>query len=351
MRFVFTICSLSWVLLSNAKAGDSIRAEQRSEGLFVIHQVEEGETLYSLAKRYGTSLQEIIAQNQITDNRIEIGQVIEVLVGVTADDQPYPVQNEKQPNEIAGEGYHLVAKGETLYSISRRYDVKVKELKKWNDLEGSTISPGVRLKIDKKAKSLPEPREGNPKKPTVVTQELEDNDFIETLAFSYPLEGFENYLVQTGETLYTIAGKLGVSIDSLRNWNGLESDQLKIGQKLWFKKNDNRTSTDVYNVDTKRNKVQIDENGFKKIYEEGMTSVIGSMDTPRYLALHRSLPIGTTIEVRNLMNNRLVHVKVVGKLPDTGINQDLILRLSKPAYDQLGILDSRSRVEISYFKE
>ena len=74
------------------------------------------------------------------------------------------------------------------------------------------------------------------------------------------------------------------------------------------------------------------------------------MNTSKYLALHRHLPIGTNIEVKNLMNGQLVHVKVVGKLPNTGLNKKLIVRLSKAAYDQLGILDSKARVEVSYFK-
>ncbi|MBC6401292.1 MAG: LysM peptidoglycan-binding domain-containing protein [Ekhidna sp.] len=346
MRFVFTICSLSWALLSNAEVLDSIRAEQRSEGLFIIHQIEEEETIYSLAKRYGGSVDKIITQNQIVDNRIDIGQIIEILVEVNTDEQIDPAQHEKQPPEVTEEGYHLVGKGETLYSISKKYDVKVKNLKKWNNLKGDAIVPDMRLKIDKRAEGLPEAGEDNPKRLVAVSQEPEDSDSIKTLFSPDLFENFESYVVQTGETLYTIADKIGVSIDSLRDWNKLKSDYLKIGQKLWFKENEQ-----VYNVNAEKNKIQTDENGFEKIYEEGLTSVIESMNTSKYLALHRSLSIGTNIEVRNLMNNQVVHVKVVGKLPDTGLNQNLMLRLSKPAYDQLGILDSRSRVEISYFKK
>ncbi|MEO1257112.1 MAG: peptidoglycan-binding protein, partial [Bacteroidota bacterium] len=90
--------------------------------------------------------------------------------------------------------------------------------------------------------------------------------------------------------------------------------------------------------------------GFERVFEEGVASVIESMKTSRFLALHRTLPIGTNLKVRNLMNNQVVHVKVVGKLPSTGLNKNLLLRLSQPAYDQLGILDSKSRVEVSYSK-
>ncbi len=73
--------------------------------------------------------------------------------------------------------------------------------------------------------------------------------------------------------------------------------------------------------------------------------------TNKYLALHRTLPIGTQLEVRNLMNNFKVYVKVVGKLPDTGVNENIVVRLSGSAYETLGVVDPRIRVEISYFKE
>ncbi|MDE0471529.1 MAG: LysM peptidoglycan-binding domain-containing protein [Ekhidna sp.] len=348
MRFVFTICSLSWVFFSNAGVADSIRAEQRSNGLFVIHQVEEEETLYSLAKRYGGTVHEMIVQNQITDNRINVGQMIEILVKKNTDRQTNLAENEKQPPETIAEDYHLVGKGETLYSISRRYNVKVKDLKKWNNLKENAISSGMRLKIDKTPKKPPEPEEEHVEQPVAVSQALAADDSTETLVFNDFPEDFERYLVQTSETLYTIARQIGVSLDSLRAWNSLKSDYLKIGQELWFKK---PSSTDFYSIDDREKRSQAGGDGFEKIYDEGIISVIDSMNTSKYLALHRTLPIGTNIEVRNLMNNQIIQVKVVGKLPDTGINQNLMLRLSKPAYDQLGILDSRSRVEISYFKK
>ena len=45
------------------------------------------------------------------------------------------------------EVYHLVKKGDTLYNIALRYDITVKTLKRWNKLEGDTISIGQRLRV------------------------------------------------------------------------------------------------------------------------------------------------------------------------------------------------------------
>ncbi|WP_420318268.1 LysM peptidoglycan-binding domain-containing protein [Ekhidna sp.] len=328
------------IFTSFAYPADSIRAEQREEGLFIVHEVEDQETIYSIARRYGGSVIGIIKHNQIIDNRIEIGQIIYVLV-----EEEKPVQVNLVDQFSTDENVHMVELGETLYSISKRYDVKLKDLRRWNNLPDNNISPGMRLKLadevessklQEEVKDVAEPLVEVPAD-TVIEEAID------------PFAEFEKYLVQTGETLSTIAKKIGVSMDSLKEWNDLEGDYLKIGQDLFYKESEVSDSAKL--VEPKETvRTQIDEKGFERIYEEGVASVIESMNTSRYLALHRTLPIGTNLKVRNLMNNQVVHVKVVGKLPNTGLNKNLLLRLSQPAYDQLGILDSKSRVEVSYNK-
>ena len=341
MKCVFTLCSLLVSSIVFSSPTDSLRSEKREQGLFVIHRVEEEETIYSLSGRYGGSVRSIIKFNKIENNRIEIGQIIQILIEKEAteiiDD---PVAKE------SSEGIHIVKQGETLYSLSRKYGVKLRELKKWNNLDSNYLSPGMRLKtgsdvLDEDMKNISQDSITN----TPPSNHLDAGNLKD------PFDGFEKYLVQTGETLYTIASKTGLNIDSLKLWNGLNNDYLKIGQELFFKKENTNSSISVTQPEKKKSRTQVDEKGFEKIYEEGVASVIESIETSRYLALHRTLPIGTHLEVRNLMNNQVVHVKVVGKLPDTGINQNILFRLSQPAYDQLGILDSKSRVEISYYKD
>lgn len=346
MKFVFTLVSLLMMVAAFANPLDSIRVERRAEGLFIVHEVEEEETIYSIAKRYGGSVIGIIKHNQIVDNRIEIGQIIYVLV-----EEEKPVKAVVVDESPVRNNIHVVEMGETLYSISRRYDVKLKELRRWNNLPDNNISPGMQLKLSREAE-IPKAEE-QPNKPDTTeapkTEEVIKDDSTE-LYDTDPFHDFEKYLVQTGETLSTIARKIGVSIDSLKLWNGLNGDYLKIGQELFFKEKEDTSEVRI-NEPTKKIRTQIDDKGFERIYEEGVASVIQSMNTTRFLALHRSLPIGTNLEVRNLMNNQVVYVKVVGKLPNTGLNKNLLLRLSQPAYDQLGILDSKSRVEVSYNKQ
>lgn len=331
MRFVLVLFSL--MIHMSGRAGehlrDSLRSEHRPDGLYVIHQVDEQETLFSIAKRYGGSVAAIIEHNHITNNKIDIGQTIEILIS--------EIDKEKVAKDSGS--YHVVVQGETLYSISKQYKVTIDDLKKWNQLSANKLPIGMELRVGKSSdKDLQMNK-------IQVSHEKTDTAGIDVEV----VDVFDKYLVQTGETLSSIAAKMGVSIDSLKSWNGLTSSHLSIGQSLNFKKN--KTQEDINTIKTSKGKqVRIDEDGFERIYEEGVASLIESMNTNRYLALHKTLPIGTTIEVRNLMNNQVVHAKVVGKLPNTGPNKKLMVRLSKVAYDQLGILDSRARVEVSYYK-
>ncbi|MEO1255005.1 MAG: LysM peptidoglycan-binding domain-containing protein, partial [Bacteroidota bacterium] len=153
MRFVFTLISMLFVLASLANPLDSVRTENRTDGQFVVHEVEEKETIYSIARRYKGTVDGIIEHNQILDNRIEIGQVLYILI--------VNEKQSKQPTLVVPNrtDIHVVKQGETLYSISKMHDVKLKELRRWNNLPNNDISPGMQLRLSKKAKisDMPEP--------------------------------------------------------------------------------------------------------------------------------------------------------------------------------------------------
>ena len=300
-----------------------MRSEQREEGLFVIHEVEEKETLFSLSKRYNSSIDAILKFNQLTDNSIDIGQVLSILV----------VQEEKVDSVVvSASNEHVVAKGETLYSIARQYELSINDIKEWNGLTSNDLSLGQVLKIGQGDSTVVE------SVPAVEQAEVVKEE---------PKDSVETYIVQMGQTLHSIAKEIGISIDSLKDWNNLSSDYLRIGQTLSIRS----IEVDSASMDSTVVASQLDADGFEKEFEVGTAALICEIKTKKFLALHRTLPIGTELEVRNLMNNLVVHVKVVGKLPNTGINRNVLLRLSRPAFEQLRILDPRSRVEVSHYIE
>ena len=86
-----------------------------------------------------------------------------------------------------------------------------------------------------------------------------------------------------------------------------------------------------------------------EVVESGLAEAIkGSAKNQKYLGLHRSVPVGTVMRVRNEMNGQEVFVRIIGKLPNTGANKNVIIKISKSAYDSLGAIDARFRVTISY---
>lgn len=309
-----------------ARAADSLGIEIIQGQALVLHQVEPQETLYRLSKRYGVTVKAIKDQNNIKGNALSLGSILRIPWRKTL--------------------VHQVQAGETLYTLSKTYGVSIEELRQWNDLEGHALVTNSVLQIG-----------------TGSHQAKVANDRAS-------IQG-DRHLVQSKETLYSIAKQYGISIKNLQAWNNLEDFSLNTGDTIWISSPDSRsaqpsepleeqltvpepdtgtvTSTEasIYEElppeEPIRSKVPL-----KPVRETGLAAVFENSDTKKYLALHRSAPVGTIMQVRNEMTNLTVFVRVVGKLPDTGANDKVLLRLSKAAQSGLGALDSRFRVEVSY---
>lgn len=348
---VVLVLALLVVSFLEGSAADSLRTEKIGDRYFVIHRVEKEETLYSLSKRYNADLDHIIKINGIVNNQISLAQELKIPI------KGVPVMNAVRTSRER----HTVSTGETLYAISRKYDVTVDQLRSWNNLPSNEISVGQSLVINStsgersKQEELPEEVVENSTVAENTGRAPESNPKDNPKTNDLP-KGFTVYYVQNGEMLGGIARKFNVRPDSVVIWNSLPNTYLTIGQKLLIKgeidaelqKKAPNTTTTPYGTIRK----STDQSGFTRIFEEGIASKIdSSVETEKYLALHRSLPMGTLIEVRNLMNNKKVFVRVVGKLPETGLNENVLIRLTPVCFERLGIIDSRTRVEVSYYED
>jgi rare lipoprotein A (peptidoglycan hydrolase) len=177
-----------------------------------------------------------------------------------------------------------------------------------------------------------------------------------------------------------------VSVQELREWNNLTTDELAMGQELRIRKagqsatevalqnkatevktepvkveavkiepakTETTNSTPSVSTPAKTEMITISESvrNSDEIRETGIAELIeGTQANRKYLALHRTAPIGSILKVRNEMNGREVFVRVMGKLQDTALTDKLIIRVSKSAYDRLGAIDARFRVEVTYYK-
>lgn len=170
----------------------AIASTQRSESSqHVIHRVRSGETLSTIASRYGVSIAQLKMTNRIRTNLIRPGQRLRIPFGgadVVSDTKIYTVKA-----------------GDTLSTIASRYGVSVVRLKRANRLSGGSLRIGDRLEI-----------------PTQVAV----SDAPKRVAKS------RTHRVRSGESLYTIGKRYGVSVDRLKAANGLRRNTIRVGQEL-----------------------------------------------------------------------------------------------------------------------
>jgi LysM repeat protein len=299
---------LAW----SSSPSDSLRIETVNGKQFIIHQVDPKETLYSLSKRYRVTVAEIQENNPGTENGISVGKTLRV---------PYsPSSKEKATTDK-----HVVAAKETLYLISRQYDVSIDDIKKLNNLPGNDLTLGQELMIPGKTTL------------TVAPNPIEMKS----------LSGVHTVVAK--ETMYSISRQYGITVQQLKEWNNL-SDELPIGKLLVItqpKYNQSSVGNATNNPPTG---IKISENmiGTEEVKEVGLAERMdGSEGNRKYLALHKTIKKGSIVKVRNEANNLEVFVRISGQLPSTS---NAILQVSKSAYDRLAAADAVFRVEVTYYK-
>ena len=149
------------------------------------YTVKKGDSLYSIANKYNTTIDELKRINNLTSNTLSIGQVLKL-----PSDKASNV--EKEENTIS----YTVQKGDSLYSIARKYSTTIDKIKDLNNLTTNLLSIGQVLLI---------PTDTN----------------LET-----------TYTVQKGDSLYSIAKKYDTTVDRLKQLNNLKSNLLSVGQIL-----------------------------------------------------------------------------------------------------------------------
>lgn len=112
-----------------------------NSGKQVVHVVEAGQTFYSISKMYDVTINDILYWNNLPqDAKLLSGQKLNIRpVGNTIEQQP-------KAEEFMN---HTVAQGETMFSISQKYGVKVDQIKEWNELPDTGVKIGQQLKIKK----------------------------------------------------------------------------------------------------------------------------------------------------------------------------------------------------------
>lgn len=156
---------------------------------YINYTVKNGDTLYSIAKKYGVSVDTIISDNALKSNVLTVGKNLKIR------------SSDGSVLECFGEDYEVpsisyltytVRRGDNLYNIAKNYNTSVSDIVKLNNLNNTSLSIGQVLKIPSN----------------------------------------NTYTVKKGDTLYSIARSFNTTVDSIKSKNNLTSNSLSVGQIL-----------------------------------------------------------------------------------------------------------------------
>ncbi|WP_299755208.1 LysM peptidoglycan-binding domain-containing protein [uncultured Pontibacter sp.] len=111
------------------------------------HTVAAGETLYQLSKKYKVSVDQLRQWNNLQGSSLSLGQELRVKAPAAPAATAEPAVT---GSKASGTVYHTVAAGESMYQISRKYDVTIKDIMEWNNKPDFTVSAGEKLEIRRK---------------------------------------------------------------------------------------------------------------------------------------------------------------------------------------------------------
>lgn len=177
-----------------------------------FYVVERGDNLFSIAKKFNVSLEDLKKWNNLEDLNVDQGIKL-TLAG--NDDSSKDTSNKAEVKVTE----HIVEKGENLGAIARKYDVAVSDIKDWNNLEDNNIQLGAKLIVGKKyIITSDNSKSANTRKESIAVNNREQ---------------VKLYYVKKGDSLYSISKKYpGVTIQDLKKWNGIKNESLKTGMKL-----------------------------------------------------------------------------------------------------------------------
>lgn len=211
------------------------------------HRVVRGEVLGRIAEHYGTTVARIVAANNLSANLIHPGDELVIPTGSRVPAPATEVAAAAEPPAVQ----HRVERGQTLWGIARRYRVGVDELRRWNDLAASAVLlPGQVLALRgvggevmaRHVVAAGESLWGIARRYGVAVTMLRRWNAIGPDAVLQPGQTLKlgpqqtgqvvYYRVRDGDTLWSIAHRYGVEVADLRAWNQLAEVTIHPGQRL-----------------------------------------------------------------------------------------------------------------------
>jgi len=305
---------------------------------FLIHKVKQGESLYAIAKKYAVTIDAIHKNNpSLSGNNLKIGTELRIpkkkTTPTTTKTTPTTtstknVNTPTKPNNNFDTILHQVKPKETMYSISKLYDVNIDDIKKWNKLSSSDLSYDAIIKIIK------------PKTTTVKSSSAtailnqEETKKIEEKINKKPAETTQNVTkseIKKQETIKQEDIKTATTeVPKQDEENKQEVKLLPLSEQFATQKKENETVV-------------------KKATGAPMSTNDPSINNT-FFALHKTAKVGSIIKIKNLENNKTSYAKVIGTLPDIDENKNVLIRLSLGVRKAINMGNSKAYLEMEFIE-
>ena len=238
MKFIFAL--ILFIAISNLVFAqpENAKTETRDGLTFYVHEVVQGNTLWGLQTLYKVSAEAILANNPGLANGLQIGQLIYIPKlensAVQQNETPKP-DNPEPGTHVVENIVHVVAAGETVYGISRKYNITPEQLLALNPEAKNGLSIGQVLIISKgqpNAPKLPEKEVATPEvapETQPVVEQVKPREPSTIVIFT---DSLVQHTVQRKETLYSISKRFMVPIETLMEVNKLSSQKIRTGDVL-----------------------------------------------------------------------------------------------------------------------
>ena len=193
------------------------------------HKIKEGETLGHIAQQYKTSVKHLKKVNNLRSNNIRAGKYLMIPVA-SQDKSSYTLSSTQrlkstQSKKRGGDSTrinHTVQPGESFWEISRKYDVDMHKLAKWNGMAiRDPLKQGQKLVVWSKSTNNSSKTASTSRKHGPVNSH-NPNSTIKSI----------NYTVRNGDSLSRIASRYNVEVKDLHRWNTIKGKYIQPGQRL-----------------------------------------------------------------------------------------------------------------------
>ena len=203
---------------------ENAKTEVRNGQTFYVHEVVQGNTLWGLQNTYKVSAELIIQHNPNVVDGLKVGQLIYIPTNGTAPVKPSTNNQPQSGTHVVENVVHVVAAGETVYGISRKYNISQEQLLELNPEAKNGLSVGQVLLISKGQPVLPNN--------TNTQSEVVPEPVREPSTVVLFKDSLVQHRVMKGETLYSISKRFMVPVETLMEVNKLRNQNIKEGDVL-----------------------------------------------------------------------------------------------------------------------